>query len=414
MLCNFKLLPTIRRGPHKTCTVLQVSLTRPLLFPSTPARRTVSTQSTANEGLPSPTSSFPVSAMPPTNPLGEGRYIRTAAALIIGDEILNGKTHDLNSNYFAKYCFEHGIDLKRIEVIADDEDQIIEASRRMVKNYDFVVTSGGIGPTHDGTRIPVLIPSNLIFAPKDITYASLAKAFSQSLAHHPETLARMTQMIKHRTWISAQTPQQRAATERMALFPDRAEVLFVAKDIWVPVVRLEGKLCIFPGIPSLFEKMLTALTPLLPLPPLTERPLRIQVFTERPESMIAPYLTKLQTRLRPHGIQVGSYPVLGQGVFVSLIGRDRPLTTATSTQLAQSPQRQGAEYNMSEAKKGLPRIWLAEVAREVEQEVGGEVVSEEEVAKRKGQCKDLTAPVEIAASMGVPDATTSNNVKAKC
>ncbi|KAJ6475236.1 MoaB/Mog domain-containing protein [Mycena vitilis] len=332
--------------------------------------------------------------MRPTNPLGEGRYIRTAAALIIGDEILNGKTHDMNSHYFAKYCFEHGIDLKRIEVIADDEDQIIEASRRMVKIYDFVVTSGGIGPTHD------------------ITYASLAKAFSQSLAHHPETLARMTQMIKHRTWISAQTPQQRAATERMALFPDRAEVLFVAKDIWVPVVRLEGKLCIFPGIPSLFEKMLTALTPLLPLPPLNERPLRIQVFTERPESMIAPYLTKLQTRLRPHGIQIGSYPVLGQGVFVSLIGRDRPLTTATSTQPAQSPQGQGAEYNMSEANKVLPRIWLAEVAREVEQEVGGEVVSEEEVAKRKGQCKGLTAPVEIAASMGVPDATTSK-VKAK-
>jgi hypothetical protein len=83
----------------------------------------------------------------------------------------------------------------------------------------------------------------------------------------------------------------------MALFPDRAEVLFVARDIWVvsplpahltipnqetpqPVVRLEGKLCIFPGIPSLFEKMLTALTPLLPLPPVTERPSRIQVFTE--------------------------------------------------------------------------------------------------------------------------------------
>ncbi|KAJ6618741.1 MoaB/Mog domain-containing protein [Mycena sp. CBHHK59/15] len=344
---------------------------------------------------------FSVSPMP-SNPLGEGRFIRTAGALIIGDEILNGKTLDMNSNYFAKYCFEQGIDLKRIEVIADDEDQIIEASRRMVKNYDFVITSGGIGPTHD-----------------DITYASLAKAFSQSLAHHPETLERMAQMIKHGAWISTQTPQQRAATERMALFPDQAEVIFVAEDIWVPVVRLEGKLCIFPGIPSLFQKMLNALTPFLPLPPRTERPLRIQVFTERPESMIAPYLTKLQARLRPHGIQVGSYPVLGQGVFVSLIGRDRPLTTSTTPSSGKFEENDAGQLADGSGEdggdKGPPRIWLAEVAREVEQEVEGQVVSEEEVARKKGQCKGLVAAVQIAASMGVQPATTKvmDSMKAK-
>ncbi|KAJ7045393.1 MoaB/Mog domain-containing protein [Mycena alexandri] len=390
-----RLLFTIR--PPKTYpSVLPAPLTRAVLSTSNVPHRSVSTQSPMNTGLP-PRTTPPFSVSPvPKNPLGEGRYIRTAAALIIGDEILNGKTHDMNSNYFSKYCFEHGIDLKRIEVIADDEDQIIEASRRMAKNYDFVVTSGGIGPTHD-----------------DITYASLAKAFSQSLAHHPETLARMAQMIKHRSWISAQTPQQRAATERMALFPERGEILFVAEDIWVPVVRLEGKLCIFPGIPSLFQKMLTALTPLLPLPPRSERPLRIQVFTERPESMIAPYLTKLQSRLRPHGIQVGSYPVLGQGVFVSLIGRERALTTTTTMGAAQNPEVGVEDDRMSE---GPPRIWLAEVAREVEQEVGGEIVSEEEVAKRKGQCKRLAAPVEIAASMGVQPESPShemNDIKAK-
>lgn len=57
------------------------------------------------------------------------------------------QTVDTNSAYFAKFCFNLGIALKRIEVIADDEDEIIEAARRMSKNYDFVVTSGGIGPT---------------------------------------------------------------------------------------------------------------------------------------------------------------------------------------------------------------------------------------------------------------------------
>jgi molybdopterin-biosynthesis enzyme MoeA-like protein len=73
--------------------------------------------------------------------------INTAACLIIGDEVLGGKTVDTNSAYFAKFCFSLGINLRRIEVIADDEGEIVEAVQRMSKNYDMVVTSGGIGPT---------------------------------------------------------------------------------------------------------------------------------------------------------------------------------------------------------------------------------------------------------------------------
>jgi hypothetical protein len=104
---------------------------------------------------------YPASPIPP-NPSGEGNYIRRAAALIIGDEILNGKTRDSNSNFFARYCFEHGIDLKRVEVIPDNEDEIIEASRRLVQNYDFVITTGGIGPTHDGMKWSQCPPYPLI------------------------------------------------------------------------------------------------------------------------------------------------------------------------------------------------------------------------------------------------------------
>ncbi|OCH88719.1 Molybdopterin binding protein [Obba rivulosa] len=259
---------------------------------------------------------FPVSPVS-ENPLGEGRWIKTAGALVIGDEILNGKTLDRNSNYFARFCFENGIDLKRIEVIPDDEDEIIEASRRMVKQYDFVITSGGIGPTHD-----------------DITYASLAKAFNQPLAHHAETLARMTTMIKHRADIANQTEEQRTARERMALFPANAEALFIAPDVWVPVVRLEGKLCVFPGIPKLFQRMLDGLRPYLPLPPPSERPFRQQVFTSLPESSIAPYLTALQARTKSAGIRVGSYPLLQRGVYVSLIGRDEDALRKLSEEVA--------------------------------------------------------------------------------
>ncbi|KAI0767249.1 MoaB/Mog domain-containing protein [Fomes fomentarius] len=280
-----------------------------------------------------PPVTFPVSPVP-KNPLGEGRYIKTAAALIIGDEILNGKTLDRNSNYFARLCFENGIDLKRIEVIPDEEDDIVEAARRLVKNYDFVITSGGIGPTHD-----------------DITYASLAKAFDQPLEHHAETLRRMTELIKHRPEFAKQTHEQRVARERMALFPARAEVLYIAPDVWVPVVRLEGKLCVFPGIPRLFQKMIDGLVPFLPLPPASEQPFRQQIFTQLPESSIAPYLTQLQARTKEAGVRVGSYPLLSRGVYVSLIGRD--------------------------AEK------VKEIAEEVAVKLEGRLVSEEDARKEK-------------------------------
>ncbi|WVQ79260.1 hypothetical protein IAT38_001356 [Cryptococcus sp. DSM 104549] len=248
------------------------------------------------------------------NPLGEGKYIQTAGCIIIGDEVLNGKTKDSNSNFFAQFCFDLGIELKRIEVIADDEEEIVEAARRMTEKYDFVVTSGGIGPTHD-----------------DITYSSLAAAFNLPLKHHPETLRRMMLLTtpERRAELEKASAAQREARERMALFPTtekdgdaKSEAIFVEADKWVPVVRLQGKLCVFPGIPSLFQQLLLALTPYLPLPPASSKPFRHLIYTSKPESAIAPFLTELQARVKKEGIRIGSYPYLYQGVHVSLIGHD--------------------------------------------------------------------------------------------
>ncbi|KAL5639737.1 hypothetical protein ACGC1H_006353 [Rhizoctonia solani] len=248
---------------------------------------------------------LPVSPIP--EDIGNRKTIKTAACLIIGDEILNGKTHDSNSNYLAKFCFDRGVALKRIEVIADDEGEIIEASQRMVKNYDFVVTSGGIGPTHD-----------------DITYSSLGAAFNLPLALHQPTLDRMYEMYKNRPETLTQTQEQRTARERMALLPEGpgAEALFVYDDLWVPILQLQGKLHVLPGVPSLFRKLLDGLVPYLALPHDSERSYRKMVLTQLPESNIAPYLTTLQARVKPEGIQVGSYPTIGRGVTVSLIGKN--------------------------------------------------------------------------------------------
>lgn len=132
-------------------------------------------------------------------------------------------------------------------------------------------------------------------------------------------------------------------------------------------MRLEGKLCVFPGIPSLFQKMLDGLKHLLPLPPPDARPSRLQVFTEYvthhlplsvliycvslPESSIAPYLATLQKRVAPEGIRIGSYPLIQRGVYVSLIGANRDR--------------------------------IRQLAQEVESEVQGRIVSEEEAESKR-------------------------------
>lgn len=195
-------------------------------------------QSQSQKPLSKETPKFPRSDISKYNqPLGPGKFVNTAGCLIIGDEVLNGKTRDSNSNYLARWCFDLGIELKRIEVIADDEDEISEAVRRFAQNYDFVVTSGGIGPT-----------------PDDITYESQAKAFgAMPLEYHDETLKRMEAHQKTRSYSHEQTEEMLTARKRMALFPTDGEgcsvdVIFPCEELWVPVVRMKGRVHILPGV----------------------------------------------------------------------------------------------------------------------------------------------------------------------
>ncbi|KAF7969094.1 hypothetical protein HWV62_28348 [Athelia sp. TMB] len=283
-LANAPLLPHTSRLPSYSQIATNIHFPNASFSTSQPHSTSTLPWSTGTYKTPE----FEISEVP-VSPVGKRRQIRTAAALIIG--------YTLTPNLHLR---------KRIEVISDNEAEIVEAARRLVAQYDFVVTSGGIGPTHD-----------------DITYPSLSRAFSCPLKHHPETLRRM------RAWPSGAhdeaTEEQTEARERMALLPSgwNVDVLYVKREIWTPVVRLEGKLHVFPGIPALFQAMLDGLTPFLFLPPLEDRPTRIQVFTSLTESCIAPFLTSLQNRVQDEGIRIGSYPVLQKGVYVSLIGANR-------------------------------------------------------------------------------------------
>ncbi|KAL8678210.1 MAG: hypothetical protein Q9224_002664 [Gallowayella concinna] len=248
------------------------------------------------------------------------RMIHTAGCIIIGDEVLGGKTVDTNSAHFAKYCFLLGMNLKRIEVIGDDEVEIGEAVRRMSENYDFVVTSGGIGPTHD-----------------DITYESIAKAFNLPLKLHNETLKLMKALSKpHPSQKNFSWDEPSPALDaklRMVRLPidesrdEKSQVLFVDESLWVPISVVNGNIHILPGIPRLFTQLLDGLKPLLV--PRLENPegkgvYRILFSTPMAESEVAGYLTKLAAEVEPKGIKVGSYPRWGRKRnSVTLVGKDK-------------------------------------------------------------------------------------------
>ncbi|KAF7513049.1 hypothetical protein GJ744_011315 [Endocarpon pusillum] len=248
--------------------------------------------------------------------------IHTAGCIIIGDEVLGGKTTDTNSTYMAKFCFSLGMALKRIEVIGDDEEEIIEATRRMSRNYDFVVTSGGIGPTHD-----------------DITYQSIAKAFNLNLKFHEKAFEKMKRIYKpHKSQPNFSWDKPSAALTaklRMVELPidetksDEEQVLFVSEDLWVPISVVNGNVHILPGVPRLFEALLDGMKPLL-LPRLTDPEgkgiYRLLFSTPLAESAVASYLTELAAKVEPKGVKVGSYPRWGKAHnTVTLVGRNKEL-----------------------------------------------------------------------------------------
>src|SRR5712692_9436264 len=108
----------------------------------------------------------------------EPAQIVTAGILVIGDEILSGRTKDKNIGYIAEYLTTIGIDLKEVRIVADDADAIVEALNALRARYTYVFTTGGIGPTHD-----------------DITADCVAKAFGVTIDHDPRAVAILTERL---------------------------------------------------------------------------------------------------------------------------------------------------------------------------------------------------------------------------
>lgn len=169
------------------------------------------------------------------------------------------------------------------------------------------------------------------------TYQSIAKAFDLPLVLHEPAYERMVRLSRPHPsqpnfdW-NVDSPAKRAKLRMIQLpydkkLPDEDQVVFVADDLWVPINVVNGNIHILPGIPRLFEKMLTGLKPSL-LPRLTDPEgkgvHRILFSTPLAESEVAEYLTELSGKVESKGIKVGSYPRWGKSRnTVTLVGRDK-------------------------------------------------------------------------------------------
>jgi FAD synthetase len=231
----------------------------------------------------------------------------TAALLVIGNEILSGKVRDTNSAYLSIELRKLGVDLERILTIPDVIDTIADETRMMSAAYDFVFTSGGIGPTHD-----------------DLTMDGVAKAFDLDIVLNQSMVDRM---LRH-----SKSPVN-DAMKKMALIPEGAEVLDVG-GLWFPVVVVNN-VHIFPGIPELFEKKFDSIRDRFAGVPFLLR----KVYVRENESDIADALNTLLKEF-PR-LMLGSYPRINEEdyrVLLTLESRDSDyVNRATDTLVSRLP-----------------------------------------------------------------------------
>jgi molybdenum cofactor synthesis domain-containing protein len=227
----------------------------------------------------------------------------TAAVLVIGDEILSGRTKDKNIGYIAEYLTNIGIDLKEVRVVADEEGAIVSAVNALRAAYTYVFTTGGIGPTHD-----------------DITAECVARAFGVPIDYHPDAL----RIIGER--VARMGGEMNEARKRMARIPQGAALVTNrvsgAPGFWI------GNVIVMAGVPAIMQAMLDAVAPQL------ATGAKMLSETIRADAREGDVGTELGEIARAHpGVTIGSYPFFddksGPNTNIVVRGRD-PQTIAAA------------------------------------------------------------------------------------
>ena len=209
--------------------------------------------------------------------------IWTAAVLVIGDEILSGRTQDKNVAQIATWLDVQGIRLREVRIVPDVEDEIVDALNALRARYDYVFTTGGIGPTHD-----------------DITVDAVAKALGVGVIVHPDARAILER------YYTARGGELTEARLRMARTPEGAE-LIPNRMSGAPGIKL-GNIHLMAGVPHITAGMLDALTGTLE----GGAPLQSEtVGCWTPESEIADILRQVEQAHET--CQIGSYPFFREG-----------------------------------------------------------------------------------------------------
>ncbi len=208
----------------------------------------------------------------------------TAAVLVIGDEILSGRTKDRNIGFIAERCTALGIDLREVRVVSDDQAEIVAALDALRARYTYVFTTGGIGPTHD-----------------DITADAVAAAFGVGISEDRRAIALLLERIK---------PEDlNAARRRMARIPHGAELVenavSKAPGFWI------GNVIVMAGVPSVMQAMFDAVSPkLVGGAPTHSKAIAAGVLAE---GLYAAPLAAIAADFP--GLSIGSYPSFRDGRF---------------------------------------------------------------------------------------------------
>jgi molybdenum cofactor synthesis domain-containing protein len=223
----------------------------------------------------------------------DNRKIVTAGMLVIGDEILSGRTKDKNIGYVAEYLTNLGVDLKEVRVVSDDEVAIVEALNALRHRYDYVFTTGGIGPTHD-----------------DITAECVAKAFGVPIDFDPRAVA----------LLKARFPdgQLNEARMRMTRIPAGAD-LVTNKVSAAPGFHI-GNVFVMAGVPAIMQAMMDVIAPQL------ETGVKMLSETVRADAREGDIGTELGEIAKAHPeVSIGSYPFFDEarGPNTNIVVRSR-------------------------------------------------------------------------------------------